>query len=159
MLSLLLACNDGLQPTPVCPPNLVGICGTITFRGAVPDSTDAMYLVAYSVFPQNAGDLFNFKPFPPAPLPLPAAGDSVVQYSLTLPSDQYTWVLAVWKKVGALNPADTANADSLLRAAGYYRDPADTTKPGLVVVNHAGTGGIDFVVDFNNMHSVSYFFP
>ncbi|HEY6784585.1 MAG TPA: hypothetical protein VI159_06505, partial [Gemmatimonadales bacterium] len=58
-----------------------------------------------------------------------------------------------------LNPSDTASADALLREAGYYRDPADTTKPGVVTVHSAGTGGVDFVVDFNNMHSVSYFFP
>ena len=159
IFALALGCNDGLQPASVCAPGLVGICGHITFRGAVPDSTDAMYLVAYSTFPQSAADLFSFRPFPPATLPLPAAGDSVVSYSLALPNDQYHWVLAVWKKVGTLNPADTASADSLLREAGYYRDPADTTKPGLVTVAAGGTGGIDFVVDFNNMHSVSYFFP
>jgi hypothetical protein len=155
----VLGCNDGLQPTPICPPDFVGVCGHITFRGTVPDSTDAMYLVAYSVFPQSAADLFSFKPFPPATLALPPAGDSVVAYSLPLPSDQYQWVLAVWKKVGTLNPSDTASADSLLRAAGYYRDPADTTKPGTVTVGGGGTAHIDFVVDFGNMHTVSYFFP
>lgn len=159
IIASLLGCSDGLQPTPVCPPGLVGICGHITFRGAVPDSTDAMYLVAYSAFPRSEADLFSFRPFPPQPLPLPNGGDSVVAYSLPVPNDQYHWVVAVWKKVGTLNPADTASADSLLREAGYYRDPADTTKPGVVTVNSAASAFVDFVVDFDHMHSVSYFFP
>lgn len=162
IIATLLGCNDGLQPTPVpttCPSRFVGVCGNITFRGAVPDSTDALYLVSYATFPQSASDLFTFQPFPPATLPLPAAGDSVVHYTLPLPNGQYAWVIAVWKKVGTLNPADTASADSLLREAGYYRDPADTTKPGTVTVNAAGTDHVDFVVDFGNMHTVSYFFP
>lgn len=159
VLALVLGCNDGLQPTTICDPHLVGICGHITFRGAVPDSTDVMYLVAYGSFPQTANDLFNFLPFPPQTLQIPLGGDSVVPYGLALPNNQYHWVLAVWKKVGVLNPSDTASADALLREAGYYRDPADTTKPGVVTVHSAGTGGVDFVVDFNNMHSVSYFFP
>ena len=159
IIASLLGCNDGLQPTTICPPGLVGICGHVTFRGTLPDSTDAVYLVAYSAFPQSEADLFNFRPFPPQVLGLPPAGDSVVAYGLPLPNDQYHWVVAVWKKVGNLNPSDTASADSLLREAGYYRDPADTTKPGVVTVQSAGAGGIDFIVDFGNMHSVSYFFP
>lgn len=159
VLALALGCNDGLQPTPICAPGLVGICGHITFRGSLPDSTAALYLVAYSAFPQNRSDLFSFLPFPPQVLQVPPAGDSVVAYGLSLPNNTYHWVIAVWQKVGNLNPADTASADSLLREAGYYRDPADTTKPGIVTVHSAGTGDIDFVVDFANMHSVSYFFP
>lgn len=162
LLASLVGCNDGLRPTPVpttCPAGFVGACGTITFRGAVPDSTDALYLVAYAAFPRSASDLFTFVPFPPPTLPLPAAGDSTVHYTLPLPDGQYQWVLAVWKKVGTLNPADTASADSLLREAGYYRDPADTTRPGVVSVNAAGTDHVDFVVDFAHLHSVSYFFP
>jgi hypothetical protein len=64
-------------------------------------------------------------------------------------------VLAAWKKQGALSQQ---NADTLLREAGYYKNPADTTQAGVVVVNGAATG-IDFVVDFTNMHPVSYYFP
>ena len=162
VLASVLACNDGLKPTPVpttCPTGFVGICGNVTFRGTLPDSTDALYLVAYAAFPQSTSDLFNFLPFPPATLPLPAAGDSVVHYTLPLPNGAYHWVLAVWKKVGTLNPGNPASADSLLREAGYYRDPADSTQPGIVQVNATGTDHVDFIVDFANMHSVSYFFP
>ena len=158
VLALVLGCNDGLQPTTICDPNLVGVCGHITFRGAVPDSTLALYIVAYSSFPQSRADLFNFVPFPPQQLAPPTPGDSVEAYSLPLLNNQYHWILAVWAKVG-LNPADTANADSHLMEAGFYRDLADTSKPGVVTVKSAGTGDIDFVVDFAHMHSVSYFFP
>ena len=161
-LAAAVACNDGLQPTPVpttCPAGFVGLCGNITFRGTLPDNTDALYLVAYGAFPQSTSDLFDFLPFPPPTLPLPAAGDSVVHYTLPLPDGEYHWVLAVWKKVGTLNPADPASADSLLREAGFYRDTADTSQPGAVRVNGTGTDHVDFVVDFGNMHTVSYFFP
>lgn len=149
-----LACNDGLQPTPLCQPGAV--CGTVTFRGALPDSTDVMYVVAYQAFPQSINALFTFQPAPPPQLRLPTPGDSTSSYTLPLPSGQYQWVLAVWKKVGTLT---IANADTLLREAGYYRDPADSTKAGVVTVRASGADSVNFVVDFANMHPVSYYFP
>lgn len=158
ILVSLLGCNDGLAPRQAsCPPDFIGICGTVTFRGAIPDSTDVVYVVAYANFPANRDDLFLFKPFPPDSLPLANVSTSGRQsYRLGLPSGSYAWVLAAWKKVGAFN---ATNPDSLLREAGYYRDPADTTKAGVVVVSGARTDGIDFVVDFTNMHPVSFYFP
>lgn len=153
----LLGCNEGLQPVPVptsCPRNFVGICGQITFRGAIPDSTDLVYLVAYATFPQSKNDLFTFQPVPPVSLPLP--GDSIINYTLPLPNGVYHWVLAVWKKAGTLT---IANADTLLRETGYYRDPADTTQPGVAIVNGVGTDSINFVVNFAVMHPVSFYFP
>jgi hypothetical protein len=157
---VMLGCDEGLTPRPTpaaCPPGFVGICGTVTFRGAVPDSTDAVYVVVYASFPTTQDDLFLFLPAPPPRLPLDSVGTSGGQhYQLALPSGSYAWVLAAWKKVGLISPA---NADSLLREAGYYRDPSDTTKPGTVVVSGAGTDHIDFVVDFTNMHPVSFYFP
>ncbi len=153
----LLGCNEGLQPVPVptsCPHNFVGICGKLTFRGAVPDSTDVVYVVAYAAFPQSKNDLFTFQPVPPVSVPLP--GDSIINYTLPLPNGVYHWVLAVWKKVGNLT---ISNADTLLRETGYYRDPADSTKPGVVIVNGVGTDSINFVVNFAVMHPVSFYFP
>ena len=158
LLVLVLGCNDGLQPTTICDPQLGAVSGTVTFRGTEPDSTLALYIVAYAAFPQSRADLFNFLPFPPQSLQTPLAGDSVVTYGMCLPNDKYHWILAVWAKVGLI-VSDTANADSHLLEAGYYHDPADTTKPGVVTVNAAGAPNVDFVVDFNTMHSVSYFFP
>jgi len=39
-----------------------------------------------------------------------------------------------------------------LRVAGYYRNPADTTQPGVVTVpNGAAAGGLDFTADFDNL--------
>lgn len=158
VLLTLLGCNDGLAPREAtCPPDFAGICGTVTFRGAIPDSTDAVYVVAYANFPANRDDLFLFKPFPPDSLPLANVSTSGQQsYRLSLPSGSYAWVLAAWKKVGAFN---ATNPDSLLREAGYYRNPADTTQAGVVVVSGVRTNGIDFVVDFANMHPVSFYFP
>jgi len=147
----LLACNDGLQPVPApttCPQHFTGICGHVMFAGAIPDSTDAVYIVAYHTFPRSRDSLFTFQPgiaFLQA-LPLDSAATF---YSVGLPTGRYEWVVAVWKKLGTLT---TASADSLLREAGYYRDPADTTLPGVVNVYTQGTDSIDFVIDFDHMN-------
>jgi hypothetical protein len=151
-----LACDGGLAPQSSCPPGFVGICGTVTFRGALPDSTDVVYVVAYATFPTSQNDLFNFKPLPPPTLRLDSTARAAPQaYTLALPAGTYQWVLAAWKKQGTLSPQ---NADSLLREAGFYRDPADTSKAGAIVVSGAVTGA-DFTVDFTNMHPVSFYFP
>ena len=153
LLALAPACDGGLQPEPVCGPGFVGVCGTIRFRGPIPDSTDNVFVIAYPAFPQTCNDLFTFRPFPPPSVPFT---DSTAFYTLPLSDGRYEWVLAVWKKVGmlTLTVADTA----LLREAGHYRDPADTTQPGVVVVSGTGTDGIDFTVDFDSMRTVSSYF-
>lgn len=149
---LALACNEGLQPHV----GFNGIRGTVTFRGALPESTDVVFIVAYAAFPQSLNDLTSFQPVPPPTLLLDSASRARPQpYSLSLPNGTYHWILAAWKKVG---PLSQQNADSLLREAGYYKNPADTTQAGVVVVNGTATG-VDFVVDFTNMHPVSYYFP
>ena len=157
---MLLGCDEGLTPLQApttCPTGFVGICGTVAFHGALPDSTEAVYVVAYVKFPTSQDDLFLFQPSRPPSLPLDGVPTSGKQlYLLPLPNGSYAWVLAAWKKVGVFSPT---NADSLLREAGYYRDPSDPTKPGTVVVSGTGTDSIDFVVDFTNMHPVSYYFP
>lgn len=156
-LLALVACNEGLTPHSSCPPGFVGVCGRVTFRGTLPDSTDAVFLVAYATFPESLPALFTFQPLSPPRVSPDSADPTAPQpYQLPLPNGTYRWVLAAWKKLGALTPA---TADSLLREAGYYRDPADTTQPGVVVVNGGATTGIDFVVDFTNMHPVSFYFP
>jgi hypothetical protein len=149
---MALACDEGLKPQP----GFNGILGTVTFRGTLPESTDVVYIAAYATFPQSQSDLFTFKPLPPPTLRLDSAARANPQpYTLPLPNGTYHWVLAAWKKQGVLSPQ---NADTLLREAGYYRNPADTTQAGVVVVNGSATG-VDFVVDFTNMHPVSYYFP
>jgi hypothetical protein len=150
-----VACNEGLQPTPACPRGFVGICGTVSFQGTLPDSTDKIYIVAYDTFPRDSNDLFKFKPLPPPTLPL---GGPPFFYTLPLPNGRYEWVLAVWKKVGTLS---AQSADSLLREAGFYRDAGDTTShgSGIVIVNGAAAESIDFVVDFGNMHRICTYFP
>jgi hypothetical protein len=128
----------------------------VTFRGALPDSTDVVYLVAYPTFPATQNDLFTFQPPSPPILRLDSAARATPQpYTLALPPGTYHWVLAAWKKVGILS---LQNADSLLREAGFYRDPADTSQAGTIVVGGAVTG-VDFTVDFTAMHPVSFYFP
>jgi len=137
----------------------VGVCGTVTFRGTEPDSTDGVFIVGYPTFPQSRNDLLAFTPFPPpSSLQRPFTGAQF--YTLRIPNGRYEWVVAVWKKTGTFAP-NFSNADSLLKEAGFYRDHADTTTHGSggVVVNSTGTDAIDFVIDFDEMHSISYYFP
>ena len=146
----LFACNDGLQPVPApttCPQGFTGICGHVTFQGAVPDSTQAVYVVAYHTFPHSRDSLFTFQPSLILLQKLPLDSTSAF-YAVPLSSGRYEWVVAVWVKQGFV----LANADSTLRETGYYRDPADTTLPGVVNVYTQGTDSIDFVIDFDHMH-------
>lgn len=152
----VLACNGGLEPATSCPAGR--ICGTVTFQGAEPESTQGVFVLAYATFPQSRSELFNFQPpLPLRSLPRPFSGSKA--YSITVPNGTYEWVLAVWQKQGTLSPT---NADTLLREAGFYRDGSNTTShgSGIVVLNPgAGTDSIDFVIDFANMHPVCFYFP
>lgn len=154
VVAAAMACDAGLEPEPICARGLVGVCGTIRFSGTIPDSTDNVFVAAYASFPQTCNDLiFNRQPFIPASVPYT---DSVVPYSIPLPADQYEWVLAVWKKVGTLTL--TAQDTTLLRVAGYYRDPADSTQPGPVTVPSGGaTGDVDFRVNFDSLRPATDF--
>ena len=148
VLAAAMACDAGLEPEAICARGLVGACGTIRFSGTIPDSTDNVFVAAYASFPQTCNDLiFNRQPFIPSSVPYT---DSVTLYSITLPPDQYAWVLAVWKKVGNLTL--TAQDTALLRVAGYYRNPADTTQPGTVTVPTGGVAdSVDFKVNFDSL--------
>ncbi|HEV8265859.1 MAG TPA: hypothetical protein VGQ06_13000 [Gemmatimonadales bacterium] len=150
------ACDGGLEPDPVCGRGFVGACGTAHYADTLPDSTDAIFVVAFPTFPQRCADLLafppTFRPFPPFALPRPYSDSAA--YALPLPADRYEWVVAVWKKQGSVtfSTADTA----LFRVAGDYRDPADTAQRGVVTVpTGAAVGDIDFVVDFGNLRPVS----
>ena len=148
------ACDKGLQPEPICGSDLIGVCGTIHFRGIKPDSTDNVFVAAYATFPQTCTDLIaNRQPFIPGSVPY---NDSAAAYSVALPPHAYEWVVAVWKKIGTLTL--TAADTSLLRVAGYYRNPADTTLPGVVTVPSGGAAGnIDFVADFDHLRTATDF--
>ncbi|HYT64444.1 MAG TPA: hypothetical protein VEL50_11115 [Gemmatimonadales bacterium] len=152
--AITIACDGGLEPERICPPSLVGLCGTLRFRGTIPDSTDNVFVAAYVTFPQTCNDLINNRK-PPIPGSVTYT-DSAAAYSVVLDPATYHWVLAVWKKVGnlTLTPQDTA----LLRVAGYYRDPTDTTQPGIVTIPAGGTAGnIDFRVEFDSLRPATEF--
>jgi len=143
LVAATLACNGGLQPTPAPP----GISGVVTYRGTAPDSTQAVYVVAYHTFPNSRDSLFTFQPPVQLLQQLPLGGVGAA-YSIPVETGRYAWVVAVWVKQGFT----LANADSTLRETGYYRDPADTTRPGVVNVPSPLAQSIDFVIDFDHMH-------
>lgn len=148
------ACGRGLEPEPICAPTLVGLCGTLRFRGAVPPNTENVFIAAYLSFPQTCTDLINNRqPVIPGSVPFT---DSVAAYSVPLSPATYHWVVAVWKKPGTLTltPADT----QYLRVAGYYRSPADSTQPGVVTVpSAAAAGDINFGVNFDSLRPATDF--
>jgi len=154
VVAAAMACDAGLEPEPICARGLIGVCGTIRFSGTIPDSTDNVFVATYASLPQTCNDLiFNRQPFIPSSVPYT---DSVALYSVPVPADRYEWVLAVWKKVGNLTL--TAEDTTLLRVAGYYRDPADSTQPGVVTVPSGGaTGDVDFRVNFDSLRPATDF--
>lgn len=156
VLPLALGCDGGLKPEFASTNCRVGICGTIHFRGVVPESTDYVRAVVYAFVPRTANELTAFAGFSDV-LPVHAESTFYSCCITRLPPGPYGWVLVVWKKVGTL---DVTTANALLRYAGAYLDPADTTKFGAVVVpSNGGVGGVDMVADFGRMRSISDFFP
>jgi hypothetical protein len=157
LTAVLTACGGGLEPEaipPICAPSLVGLCGTVRFRGTIPDSTDNVFIAAYITFPQTCTDLINNRrPVIPGSVPYT---DSAAAYSVALSPGTYQWVLAVWKKAGTLtlSPSDTA----LLRVAGYYHSPTDSTQRGIVTVpSGLAVRDIDFVVNFDSLRPATDF--
>jgi hypothetical protein len=157
LAAVVTACGGGLEPEaipPICAPSLVGLCGTVRFRGTIPDSTDNVFIATYVTFPQTCTDLINNRR-PVIPRSVPYT-DSTAAYSVALSPGTYEWVLAVWKKVGTLtlSPSDTA----LLRVAGYYRSLTDSTQPGIVTVpSGSAVRNIDFVVNFDSLRPATDF--
>jgi hypothetical protein len=154
LLAFLAACDAGLEPEPICARGLVGVCGTLRFRGMIPPNTDNVFVAAYASFPRTCDDLITQRqPFIPGTVPYT---DSIAAYSVPLNPGRYEWVLAVWKKVGSLTltRADTA----LLRVAGFYRNASDTAQAGVVIVpSGAALGDINFVVDFDRLRPATDF--
>jgi hypothetical protein len=157
LTAVVTACGGGLEPEsipPICAPSLVGLCGTVRFRGTIPDSTDNVFIAAYITFPQTCTDLINNRrPVIPGSVPYT---DSAAAYSVALSPGTYQWVLAVWKKIGTLtlSPSDTA----LLRVAGYYRSPTDSTQRGVVTVpSGLAVRDIDFAVNFDSLRPATDF--
>jgi hypothetical protein len=154
--ALALGCDAGLQPEYPADYCASGICGTIRFTGTLPDSTDYVRVVVYADVPTSVDGLIAFAGFSD-PLPLHADSAHYTCCITPLAAGTYRWVLVVWKKVGLLS---TANAADLLREAGSYLDPADTTQFGAVVVPAAGgVGDVDIVADYGHLHSISDYFP
>lgn len=147
-------CDAGLQPEPVCATSLIGLCGRLRFQGTVPANTDNVFVAAYLNFPQTCLDVINNRqPIIPGSVPFT---DSATDYSIALPPGTYHWVLAVWKKPGPFTL--TVDDTQLVRVAGYYRNPADSSQPGSVLVpNGAAAADINFVVNFDSLRPATDF--
>jgi hypothetical protein len=114
--------------------------GDITFAGVQPADTDIMALAMFPIVPQSQFDYLSVK-----------ALDLNVQknvrsfhYRTPVTSGEYKFISIFWKgKTGTIFD---------VRAIGFYRSPADTTKPGSVTVASGATAtGIDFTAYFNSL--------
>ena len=142
-----LGCDSGLAPeTALVPPH--GLSGTIYFSHWPPaDSLKDLRLVAFRNYPSgnivseilsgNARYTDTLKPF----------GTDSIRYTLNLeplPPGSYHYI-AVAQQYGM-------NLYTDWRVVGLYRDRADTTRPGTVVVPEGETvKGIDIMVDFRKV--------
>jgi hypothetical protein len=115
--------------------------GTISFVGQWPSNTGIVAIGAFTDIPapNNIFDylLKNVALDYSVPIKVPQA-----EYRLRIRStDALKYMAVVWI-------ADTYDFNTI-RDIGYFRDPADTSKPGTVTPKPGATTGIDITVDFS----------
>lgn len=114
--------------------------GDITFAGAMPTDTEIMALAMFPIIPQSQFDFLSVKA-----LDLNVQlGVQRFHYRTPVTSGEYKFVSVFWKgKTGSIFD---------VRAIGFYRSAADTTKPGSVTVASGATAtGINLVADFDTL--------
>lgn len=114
--------------------------GDVTFVGQWPADTEILALAMFSIVPQSQLDFLSVKALDiNVPLRVPS-----FHYRTPVTSGEYKFISIFWKG------KNTSLFD--IRAIGFYRSPADTTKPGSVSVGSGATAsGIDFIADFNTL--------
>jgi hypothetical protein len=114
--------------------------GDITFAGAMPLDTEIMAIAMFPIIPRTQ---FEFLTVKALDLNVPL-GVQRFHYRTPVASGEYKFVSVFWKgKSGSIFD---------VRAIGFYRSAADTTKPGSVTVASGGTAtGINLVADFNTL--------
>lgn len=139
MALLLLACADGLEPTP-----FQGISGTVTFVGQPPPNTEWVRLAVYETVPRSELEFLNLAAFSDT---LPLSADSAA-YVVSLDEGVYGWVAAFWQ------PQDQP-LTALLVGGWYTRADGAFGAPAAALVEaDAETGDIDLIVDFDNLRDV-----
>lgn len=114
--------------------------GDVTFVGGWPADTEILALAMFPVVPQSQLDFLSVKALD-INVPLRVAA---FHYRTPVTSGEYKFIAIFWKG------KNTSLFD--IRAIGYYRSPADTTKPGSVTVASGATASdIDFIADFTTL--------
>lgn len=114
--------------------------GDITFVGVYPPDTEILALAMFPIVPQSQLDFLSVKALD-LNVPLNVAR---FHYRTPVTHGEYKFISIFWKG------KNSSIFD--IRAIGFYRSPADTTKPGSITVAGGETAsGINFVADFNTL--------
>ena len=123
-----------------------GIEGKLKLTGAWPSNTDVVLLGALIAVPDLKNlDLSVIGLLGGLPLPItkPATdSDSERNYAISVRNGDYKFIGVFWKGKGSNN----------IRCIGFYRDPANTTRPGSTSVPKDGkVSGFDLAADFSTL--------
>jgi hypothetical protein len=115
--------------------------GRITFEGTWPTNTGVVAIGAFTDIPA-AGNVFDY-----------LLKNVALDYSVSMHVDQADYRLRVrstdvLKYIAVLWISDSYDF-STIRDIGYFRDPADPSKPGIVTPKAGATTGLDITVDFS----------
>lgn len=152
LLPVISGCDGGLTPPPEIEP---GFSGEIVFRQETWPPIDSLYslwLFASQIYPTDSIQVFNgIINTPPAIYLYPSFTENLpfqqdtLRYFFPLPPGTYIYI-------GVLHRFRNDISVSSLQVVGVYKDPADTSKNGrLIITEHSQFQGINIKVDFHNL--------
>jgi hypothetical protein len=117
--------------------------GTVTFVGTWPSNTGVVGIGAFTDGPQQ-GNVIDY-----------LVKNVALDYSVPISVDRADYRLRVRSsdvlKYVAVMWIDNSYDLGKIKDIGFYRDPADTSKPGTVTLTNGRATGIDITVDFSKM--------
>jgi hypothetical protein len=117
--------------------------GTVTFVGTWPSNTGVVGIGAFSDIPQK-GNVIDY-----------LVKNVALDYSVPISVDRADYRLRVRSsdvlKYVAVMWIDKSYDLGKIKEIGFYRDPADTSKPGTVTLTNGKATGVDIKVDFSKM--------
>ena len=156
ILCLLLAsCDAGLAPPP---PIELGFSGTVYFTpGSWPsrDSLVGLMIFASEIYPLDSAMAFaGLFSDPPTIFVYPSMSESLLPFSADSISYSFPLRSGTYKYIGVVQQISSdlkTRGMRVFRVVGFYKDAADLSQPGSVVVNDSSqVKEINIQVDFRN---------